>query len=659
MRIQDAQATVPEDLNMIFNMIAGRPARCARVLTYLGCRARPMTHPAYDRMNAQLQGLFAMAGWPQLLNDPEQLAKCSSRLAASGAYRLVQSFRSCTAMTDDTARLLARSLPSTLVEVKLELVDSGATPEGGAALLDGVIQRVQLHALCILDMNDCMLHCALPKELGKCGKLEVLAFAGNRMTGSIPPELGLCTQLRQLKLQNNRLDGPVPEELGQCVHLTLVRLNGNQLEGVLPASLGRCTELKELRIHANQLSGTLSALAECAALVELSCDKALLAEPLPDGLREREQAGEVKTATNLDDGSARPACLSEPAPRQLFIPAHHVFACSTLSHPAQLCLNKPRSNAARGHVLIKADRVSNPQSSCGHSVSNSSFSMVAETVATTTAMAATALAATAAAALTVTTAADTPASTGTAAAACGRGSEATVTASDVRPEKQGSSQLGSEQRLAAEVARLTAELTRLTSIDRAAESTHVIAKADAELAEENARLSAEIDRLTMENARLQGKILALDRSRGPAEPEPTPALYCNLTGKFGLASYYDPAWKVLQHPGVSAGLSFVTDGCYLANAPNSLTFPDAEGFRVGVNEDGRFSYELQDSDVVCFKSAPADADGYHSLVPYGHLRMYALPLATVTLEKVQQPGEWEVCGQFVRRRLLTVSITYK
>ena len=203
-------------------------------------------------------------------------------------------------MTDDTARLLARSLPSTLVEVKLELVDSGATPEGGAALLDGVIQRIQLHALCILDMNDCMLHCALPKELGKCGVLEVLAFAGNRMTGSIPPELGQCTQLRQLKLQNNRLDGPVPEELGQCVHLTLVRLNGNQLEGVLPASLGRCTELKELRIHANQLTGTLTALAECAALVELSCDKVLLAEPLPDGLREREQAGEVKTATNPD-----------------------------------------------------------------------------------------------------------------------------------------------------------------------------------------------------------------------------------------------------------------------------------------------------------------------------------------------------------------------
>eukprot|EP00966_Prymnesium_polylepis_P045769 1059537-Prymnesium_polylepis.1 len=33
--------------------------------------------------------------------------------------------------------------------------------------------------------------------------------------------------------------------------------------------------------------------------------------------------------------------------------------------------------------------------------------------------------------------------------------------------------------------------------------------------------------------------------------------------------------------------------------------------------------------------------------------------ATVTLEKVQEPGEWEVCGQRVRRHLYTVSITYK
>ena len=35
------------------------------------------------------------------------------------------------------------------------------------------------------------------------------------------------------------------------------------------------------------------------------------------------------------------------------------------------------------------------------------------------------------------------------------------------------------------------------------------------------------------------------------------------------------------------------------------------------------------------------------------------PLATVTLEKVEEPGEWEACGHKVQRRLFTVSVTYK
>jgi len=35
------------------------------------------------------------------------------------------------------------------------------------------------------------------------------------------------------------------------------------------------------------------------------------------------------------------------------------------------------------------------------------------------------------------------------------------------------------------------------------------------------------------------------------------------------------------------------------------------------------------------------------------------PLATVTLVKVEEPGQWEVLGHRVRRRLYTVSVTYK
>ena len=96
----------------------------------------------------------------------------------------------------------------------------------------------------------------------------------------------------------------------------------------------------------------------------------------------------------------------------------------------------------------------------------------------------------------------------------------------------------------------------------------------------------------------------------------------------------------------------------MAEADNR-NFPDDKGYCVYVNRGGKGTFELQDSDVVCFRSAAADADGYHSLVRTGGAAYQMPPLATVTLEKVEEPGEWEVCGHKVQRRLFTVSVTYK
>ena len=139
-----------------------------------------------------------------------------------------------------------------------------------------------------------------------------------------------------------------------------------------------------------------------------------------------------------------------------------------------------------------------------------------------------------------------------------------------------------------------------------------------------------------------------------------PPVYCNLTGMFGLSTL-DPRWELLQQPGASVGISFVIDGLCQADLPDLQVFPDEEGFYVHMDYGEGDVYELQDSDVVCFRGAPPDADGsYHSLIPITSFGSHALPpLATATLESIQQPGEWEVCGQRVRRRLLTVSVTYK
>ena len=130
-----------------------------------------------------------------------------------------------------------------------------------------------------------------------------------------------------------------------------------------------------------------------------------------------------------------------------------------------------------------------------------------------------------------------------------------------------------------------------------------------------------------------------------------------MAGEFGLATL-DPTWEALLR--LTPGISFVTKSRCIAELPTHETFPDKRGFRVGVTEGNCNVYELQDSDVVCLRSAPTDANGCHSLIPTSGGGAHALPpFATVTLENVMQPGEWEVCGQRVRRRLLTVSVTYK
>ena len=137
--------------------------------------------------------------------------------------------------------------------------------------------------------------------------------------------------------------------------------------------------------------------------------------------------------------------------------------------------------------------------------------------------------------------------------------------------------------------------------------------------------------------------------------EPAPPVYCNLTGKFGLATK-DPAWAALV--GAAVGDGFTTNGESRGQIANSKSFPDAKGYRIRLNKGGKTTWKLQDSDVVCFRSAAADEHGLHSLIQVGST--YDLPpLATVTLERVDGPGEWEANGKRVQRRLYTVSVSYK
>ena len=50
----------------------------------------------------------------------------------------------------------------------------------------------------------------------------------------------------------------------------------------------------------------------------------------------------------------------------------------------------------------------------------------------------------------------------------------------------------------------------------------------------------------------------------------------------------------------------------------------------------------------------------HTLIPWNEDGGHRLPpMATVTLEQIDEPGEWEVRGLRVQRRLYTVSVSYR
>ena len=163
--------------------------------------------------------------------------------------------------------------------------------------------------------------------------------------------------------------------------------------------------------------------------------------------------------------------------------------------------------------------------------------------------------------------------------------------------------------------------------------------------------------------------------RGRKQTEVAPPIYHCLNDKlhgsmWGLATrdpawkvllqpLRDPAWRVLLQPGASAGISFVTNGIAGGKPADAEAFPDDKGFYAGQGGPGS-DYKLQDCDVVCIRSAPADAFFYRSMVPISESGIHLLPPhAIVTLEKVEGPGEWEVCGHRVQQRLLTVSVAYR
>ena len=137
---------------------------------------------------------------------------------------------------------------------------------------------------------------------------------------------------------------------------------------------------------------------------------------------------------------------------------------------------------------------------------------------------------------------------------------------------------------------------------------------------------------------------------------PAPDAFASLKGEFGLADE-DPAWLELELLELHSRV-FTSHCISVCMAANDLNFPDGEGFRTPVRVDGVVEYRVRDSPVVRFISAPRDRSGCHSLIPVDDDTFRVPPLARITLERIDEPGEWSANGHVIRQRCYTVSLSY-
>ncbi|CAB9515734.1 expressed unknown protein [Seminavis robusta] len=90
----------------------------------------------------------------------------------------------------------------------------------------------------------------MPKIIGDCPKLKMVAFRSNGMT-SIHPD-ALQSQLQWCILTDNQLT-TLPDSIGRCTNLEKLMLTGNQITH-LPDTIQQCTKLVMIRLASNALT---------------------------------------------------------------------------------------------------------------------------------------------------------------------------------------------------------------------------------------------------------------------------------------------------------------------------------------------------------------------------------------------------------------------
>ncbi|KAM3394283.1 putative LRR receptor-like serine/threonine-protein kinase [Capsicum galapagoense] len=147
------------------------------------------------------------------------------------------------------------SIPFTIFNIsRIEIIAftgnslSGSLPNG---LCNG-LPILKEHYLCTNK-----LHGHMPTSLSNCSQLQILSLSKNEFDGPIHSEIGKLSNLQILYLGTNHFTGIIPQEIGNLVNLMELWMEKNQITGSVPISIFNISSLQILSLWQNNLSGFL------------------------------------------------------------------------------------------------------------------------------------------------------------------------------------------------------------------------------------------------------------------------------------------------------------------------------------------------------------------------------------------------------------------
>ncbi|KAK2974614.1 hypothetical protein RJ640_025908 [Escallonia rubra] len=87
------------------------------------------------------------------------------------------------------------------------------------------------------------------------GRVTVLNFEGEKLSGSLSPTIANLSFLRVINLANNNFQGDIPPQVGRLSRLRHLDLSNNAFGGKIPSNLSYCSELRIVDLTYNKLVG--------------------------------------------------------------------------------------------------------------------------------------------------------------------------------------------------------------------------------------------------------------------------------------------------------------------------------------------------------------------------------------------------------------------